>query len=343
MILSVVEKYKNELSVISDKISDYGEYGDGVINPNALMSDALNGEVNLSPGNIITAIIKELIDNLTENISLIAVILGICILSAVVTNLIGQNNKFYEMNETVSGVIVSIILCGLFTGAIKFATDAASGMESVSVAVIPLIAALGLKSGSTVFISVAQYVSFSVCWFFIPLAVFYGALGLCECLTDKFPVSELRNGLKSIFTWGLGLTMTVFFCITAVTGAVSGQFSGVAGKTVKYAGNLIPFVGSYLSESADIVFSGLCALKNAAGIGAAATVFITGISPFLKLFAYVALLRILIFVVSPFGNNSIKKVIGNVSESLTMLMGLVGLIGVFFIINIAMFTSVKFV
>jgi len=343
MAQSVAEIYSGELDVISDSLGTYGEYGGGVINPQNIMNDVLNGEIKLSPGSVITAIIKELIDNLTENIGLIAVILGICILSAIAANLVGQNSTFYEMNENVSALVISIILSGLFAAAVQFTLDAATGMESVSVAVIPLIAALGLKSGSAVFVTAAQYVSVSVCWFFIPLAVLYGALGLCECLTDKFPVSELRGGIKSIFVWGLGLTMTVFFCITAVTGAVSGQFSGVAGKTVKYAGNLIPFVGSYLSESADLVFSGLCALKSAAGIGAAAAVFITGISPFLKLFAFVSLMRIASFIATPFGNDKIKRVINNVSESFTMLMGMVGLIGVFFIINIAMFTSVKYV
>ncbi|MBQ8164413.1 MAG: hypothetical protein IJZ94_01165 [Clostridia bacterium] len=338
----VTDQYSNEIDSISGQLESYGEYDFGLINPKNMMIDALNGEMNLSPGSIFSSIIKELIDGLTENIGLIAVILGICILSAIAVNFVGQNSAFYELNENTSGVVVSILLCSLFVSAVQFAIDAALGMESVSVAIIPLIAALGLKSGSSVFIIVAQYVSVSVCWFFIPMAVLYGALGLCECLTDKFPVSELRCGVKSLFVWGLGLTMTVFFCITAITGAVAGQFSGVAGKTVKYAGNLIPYVGSYLSESADLVFSGLCALKSAAGIGAAAAVFITGISPFLKLFAYVALLRIISFVVSPFGNNHVKKVINSVSESVTMLMGMTGLIGVFFIINIAMFTSVKF-
>ncbi|MBE7065329.1 MAG: hypothetical protein E7384_05915 [Ruminococcaceae bacterium] len=341
MTLYATENSQKELGAISDMLSAYGSYG-GAVDPGGLMADALNGEMNLSPGSVIAAIIKELLDNLTENIGLTAIILGICILSAVAANFAGSNSPFYELNENTSAIIVSILLSGLFIGGVQFAVEAATGMESVSVAVIPLIAALGLKTGSTVFVAVAQYVSAVVCWFFVPLAVLYGALGLCDCLTDKFPVSELRGGVKSLFVWGLGLTMTVFFCVTAVTGAVSGQFSGVAGKTVKYAGNLIPFVGSYLSESADLVFSGLCAVKSAAGIGASAAVFITGISPFLKLFAYTVLLRIAAFIATPFGNGRIKSVIGNISEAFTMLMGMVGLIGVFFILNIAMFTSVRF-
>lgn len=339
----VNENFNSEISALSDNLESYGNYGNGLIDPQRLMSDALSGEFSLSPGSVIASIFKELIDNLTENMNIVALILGLCILSAIAVNIVGRNSSFSGMNESVSAIIVSIILSGVFVSAVQFAVNAAEGMESVSVSVIPLIAALGLKNGSTVFAAVAQYVSVSVCWFFIPLAVIYGALGLCECITDEFPLAELKNSIKGIFVWGLGLTMTVFFCITAVTGAVSGQFSGVAGKTVKYAGNLIPFVGSYLSESADLVFSGLCALKNAAGIGAAAAVFITGISPFLKLFAFVVLFRILCFFATPFGNPKIKGVINSVTEAITMLMGLVGLIGVFFIINIAMFTSVRFI
>lgn len=339
----VTENYSNEIESISQEIEKNSAHYSDILNPNELMFNALNGKVDFSPGTIIASVVKEIIDGVTDNIGLIAVILGLCILSAVAVNFSGQNSNFIEMNENTSAIVVSIILCGLFTSAVKFAVDAAMGMESVTVAIIPLIAALGLKSGSSVFILTAQYVSLSVCYLFIPLAVLYGALGLIDCITEKFPVSEIRNSVKSLFVWGLGLTMTIFFCITAVTGAVAGHFSGIAGKTVKYAGNLIPYVGSYLSESADLVFSGVCALKSAAGIGAAAAVFVTGISPFLKLFAYVALLRITLFVVSPFGNGHVKNVIGGVSESVTMLMGMTGLVGVFFIVNIAMFTSVKFI
>lgn len=339
---SVAENYKTELNAISDGLSGFGAYGENIIEPGKIMEDAIEGKLDLSSGNIIAAIIKELLESLTENVNIIVLILGICILSAIAVNVVGRNNSLAEMNESVPAMAVAILLCGLFLPAVKFATDAACGMESVSVSMIPLIAALGLRSGSTVFVATAQYVSIAVCWFFIPLAVLYGGLGLCECLTDDFPIADLKNGIKSVFVWGLGLTMTVFFCVTAVTGAVSGQFSGVAGKTVKYAGNLIPFVGSYLSESADLVFSGLSSLKSAAGIGTAAAVFITGISPFIKLFAFTVLLRISAFAVAPFGNARIKQVINSITEAMTMLMGLVGLIGVFFIINIAMFTSVNF-
>ena len=136
--------------------------------------------------------------------------------------------------------------------------------------------------------------------------------------------------------------MTVFSCITAITGAVVSQFAGVTGKTVKYAGNLIPFVGSYLSESADLVFSGVNALRSSAGIGAATAVFITGIYPFLKLLAYVITLRICSFFVKSFYVKSIANVIDNTIEAITMMMAMTALLGVFFIINIAVFTSIRF-
>ncbi|MBQ8827819.1 MAG: hypothetical protein IJZ90_01590 [Clostridia bacterium] len=338
---NIVSGYTDELNAIESQLQNVETAG-GEINASQLLSDALNGEFNLSPLGVAAAVLKELMSYLTDNMEIVLTLLVIALVSSFMFVFCSQKSSLTEIGNSAAGIITAVFIASFFVQTVVFTADSAEGMESVMLSVLPLLAALGLSKGSTVFVLCAQCVSLAISYVFIPLAAVYGALGFAEPLTDKFPVKELRVSVKSFFTWGLGLTMTIFSCITAITGAVVSQFAGVTGKTVKYAGNLVPFVGSYLSESADLVFSGINALRSASGIGASAAVFITGISPFLKLLAYVTVLRIASFFIRPFAASSMRSVVDNTSEAVTMLMGMTALMGAFFIINIAVFTSIRF-
>ena len=189
------------------------------------------------------------------------------------------------------------------------------------------------------FLIIAQSVTLVIKSILLPLAVIFGALGFCEVISDKFSVTGIRTIIRSTFNWILGITMVVFACSASVSGIVANSFTSISTRTLKYAGSMVPVVGRYLAESADLVFSGAGILKDAGGVGVMAAVFVACLSPFIKILSIVILYRLAVVFVSPVAHEKISKVITLVADALSMIMSITALLGVMYIINIAVMVS----
>ena len=325
---------------LQDKLEMAGSLWDGLLDPVTVMENAMEGKLNLSFSDILLKILGELFKNLTGNVDTVIYIIGITYLTVFIFAVSGPDKApWAETVLIVSAAILAVPAVTDFVKVVNLASDTMTKMSSITIASIPLLALVSLNSQTAVFLIIAEVTAVIIKNILLPLAVMYGALGFCEVISDKFSVSGVRAMVRSLFNWILGITMVVFAFSASVSGVVAKSFTSISTRSLKYAGGLVPVVGRYIAESADLVFSGAGILKDAGGVGVMTAIIVICLSPFIKIMAIVILYRLAVVFVSPVAHDKIRKVITHVADSLSMIMSITALLGVMYIITIAVMVS----
>jgi stage III sporulation protein AE len=174
----------------------------------------------------------------------------------------------------------------------------------------------------------------------MPLAILHGGLGIVNGVTARFSLAGMQTMVKNLFTWGLGITMTILTGVTVITGVTGKAFTGLGSKTLRFAaGSMVPVVGRYMAEAADAVFNSASIIKDTAGAGVMAGILLICAAPFIKILAMVIVYRLIAVLVQPVSDERIGNAITAAADSMTMIMGLMALIGMLFVLNTAVFVS----
>lgn len=222
-----------------------------------------------------------------------------------------------------------------FFAAAVLAKEGISELTALMLASVPVLMSLRLTTASGVFLFITQLTGSLMLSVFLPLILFRTALGVCDGVTDLFSLSGIREMLKGIFTWGLGAVMLVFSMTSAFSGAVAGSKASIAGRSLRYAGNLVPVVGRYLSESAEMIYASASVLIQAGGIGIGAAILSCVMLPFLRLLVYVFLYKMAAFFVKPVAPPSLTALLDAVGEGFSGLAGMTVLTASISLINLA--------
>ncbi len=331
-----------DLSGLEQQLSDVGNLWGGLLDPASLMREALEGKTSVSPLSLVTSFLKELLNQMTDQSGVVLKIVGIAYLAVFLLALYQSEQPAWQDTATLAVVaILAVPVVASLVEIAMLAQETLGEMEVMMVSSLPLLASVSLNVGSPMFVLLAQGTALLLRHVFLPLALLYGGLGICEAISPHFPVGGIKRMVKSFFSWGLGITMTLFAGITAVTGILAGSTATLGKRAAKYAaGTLVPVVGPYLAEATDLVFSGANSVKNAGGIGMMAAVLVLCAVPFLKMLSVVVLYRLAGVLVQPVAEARVNMVLTASVEALTMIMGLTALLGVMYLINIsAMITA----
>ncbi len=312
------------------------------LNPVSAMQDAMSGKTSFSFGDLLLSFAGELLGRVTENITVLITVVGIVYVTSLMLSVYEPDHAAW--GEAAMLAVVAVIAVPIVRDVIQIASmtaDTMGEMTALMLSSIPALATMGMTAGSGMFLLITQVVGVLLKTVFLPLSLLYGALGITDVISVRFRVEGVKNMVRSIFNWGLGIMMIVFTCVSSVSGALSGSFTSAGSKTLKYlAGSMVPVVGRYLSESADMVFASANLMKNAAGIGIMAALLVLCLLPFAKMIAYVLLYRLAGVLIQPVASDRICKLLTAAGDTLSMLMGLSALMGVMCIMNTAIFVSV---
>ena len=302
----------------------------------------LQGNTESLPAEFLFYVVERVLSLMRENAAPVLTLAAVCIFSAFVSRLSAQNGL---LSKDATGMGFSFVAAlpavGIFSAVFFVARGAMGRMEAIALAVIPVAAVLGTGTSSVWFLTAAQSVSALMRFVFLPFAAVYGAVAYSGAAVGENFLTGLQKLMKTVFTWGLGLVMTVFSFCSAMSGLAAGASLSLSGRTIKYAGGLIPVVGPYLSEAADTVLAGASLIRTAGGVCAAAAVLSVALPPLLELFAYFFAVCIVSAVCGAFADARTKGMIAVTAEVAGMIVGLTALMCAFFIINIAVIASVR--
>lgn len=235
---------------------------------------------------------------------------------------------------------ILIGICGVpilkdFIQMVEVGRSGISNLTGIMVSAIPALFSMNFSGGTGVFLLITQIVGFLMLHVFLPLVLCQTALGIGDCFTGPFRLKEIQQSIRSFFMWGLGVVMLIFSICSAMSGTVLGTSTTTVGRSLRYAGSMIPVVGRYLAESAEMIYAGSSVLASTGGIGVCIAVIGSMLQPFIQLFIYSLIYKFTAFCVRPFSNTEIVSLLNAVSDGLSGLAGLTVLVASIALINVA--------
>ncbi len=184
-----------------------------------------------------------------------------------------------------------------------------------------LLTALGLLDGM---VRQLLYPVLSVCYGLNFVAVIGGREGM--------GFSAVSNTVRKCFSWLMGLMMTFLGFILSHQTTLAAATDGMASKTVGYAaGNLIPVVGTALSEAMQMVVGSLQYVKGAFGALAATAIVILTLPRFFSVWLTGVAFSLSASVGEVLGCSEEAGFLRSVKGLTDFLLSLITCSGVFFI------------
>ncbi len=271
------------------------------------------------------------------------------ILSAICVLLEQLNRSVTGPGPAKAGQLVSLLLimtmvlhsAGL---AVKGATGAIEGMAGFMEVLVPLLMAAMMSLGQVSTVMVMQplvlgsmsFITSQIHYLLFPLIMIYLALVLANSLSEGLSVAKLAKFVKQTVQWGLGMAMTIFTAVLAVSGGFAAVADGISLRTAKYvAGNLIPVAGKLFADVLDTAAGAALILKNSIGlIGMIAIVAIL-IIPLIGIFLQAMLLKLVGAVVEPLGDSRTSGILDELGNVMMLIFTVLGAIGIMVILTLS--------
>jgi len=168
------------------------------------------------------------------------------------------------------------------------------GVSSFFGAALPILTAISAASGSVKTAGV-QAMNMNITLgiigsvasrLLLPLSFALLALALTSSISDGISVG-VGKGIKSLFTFGLGIVTAASSAAIALQSVVAGAADSAALRAARYAaGGLIPVVGSSVSGALSTLAGGLAYAKSTVGAASIGVISVLSITPLILLLIY---------------------------------------------------------
>lgn len=272
---------------------------------------------------------------------ILIVIISVSYICSMLTTIISS-----ESNNIVSFACICLICVPLIQNVLVVVKESESTIENIRnimVGSIPGLCAMDIGNslgGAVTFITMTQIVSILLSEIFLPLSIVYTILGVCQSVSGRFDLSGLKNMTRLIFNWGLGIMMLVFSCTATLSGALTGAKANLAARSLKYTGAMVPVVGRYLAESADMVFASASVIKGTAGTLAISTIIMAAAAPCIKMALNVITYKISAILIKPVADDKITQAVTNIGDAYMMVTGVTILMSIMCVMNVAILVSI---
>ncbi|NMA95969.1 MAG: stage III sporulation protein AE [Clostridiales bacterium] len=167
----------------------------------------------------------------------------------------------------------------------------------------------------------------------IPLIYLSTVFTIISNLNQDLGLSRLNQLLKTICTWILGITFTVFVGVLVVQGVMATTFDGISVRTTKYAiESFVPVVGGLFSKTVDTVIGYSVIVKNAVGIAGLIIIIMICLMPCIKIFALMIIYKISSALIELISDKKIADCLYDISGIMsTLLVTVLGVAIVFFL------------
>ena len=279
-----------------------------------------------------------------SNLSLLATVSGILVLSAMLRHLKGGaalsegTGKALSFCATLSlcVVIVSLQRMRFFE-----LSDFFTVLKNLAVGLLPLMGTLYAMGGNvaaavanhgvmSVFLSVLETVISHTA---LPVAGICLCLGLLDALSSKINLRSLTVLIKRTYTWCFSLLMLLLCGVLGLQTTLAKGSDGLAMRTVRFAaGSFLPVVGGSVSEALRTVAGSVGFLRSVAGTAAVLVLLFA----FLPVFLSVLLNRIVFLL-----GGALAKMLGCDGEE-RLLSELASVYGYFLAVIASLFVTVTF-
>ena len=321
---------------------DLKQFAKDLIKGDAKLTDLINTE-NIK---------KLVIDQLIASLKVITMIIVLALLSSILKSLEGSFSSG-EVSKIVNYIIfitrVTLVLVN-FKDVLSIAYTTVNSIISIVNVIVPILLTLLAVGGLTttsatlspVFVggvSIINMVFKNVIFTLITLAF---CVLVINNLSKNIKLKRFSELLKKANVVIVGAAFTVYLGLVSIQGIYVTSFDKFAVKSAKFAvGSFIPVIGSFVSDSVDLLLSSSILLKNI--FGAVGLILLVGICfiPLIKIFSIILVYKIGAAIVEPIGEENISSFMDETSKLMTVILISVLAVLIMFFVTISILTSLS--
>lgn len=247
-----------------------------------------------------------------------------------------------------AAVACAAVIAAPVYSVITAAADALKGTGVFMLSFIPVFAVIVAASGaaatsvsmSALLLGASQAVSYISNFVVLPLMGGYLAVSISGAVSPIIKKSGIAEMIKKLAFWIMAFISTVFVGILGIQTAVNASADTLAAKTAKFIiGSSVPVAGGVLSEALGTVTASMGLLKSSVGIYGAAACVLTFLPLITELLIWRAVLLICAGISELFSLPEISGLLKAVDSMMSVLIGIILLVGAMFVISLALVVS----
>ena len=294
----------------------------------------INGKEAVSFVEIITLLGSILVDNLGGIVPLLALICEVAIVGSLLLKLRGKslNKPLGDIIHFACFAIIVVTVLTFVLQLIKLTSNTLLSLKSQMEISFPILLTLMAGLGASASVSIYQPLIAILCgaimWIFtnilmpiFSLSIIFGVVGN---LTSSVKMTKFNKFLQSLFKYIIGFTFTIFLGFLTVSGIAVGSFDGISIRATKFAiKSYIPIMGGYLSDGFSIILASSVLIKNAVGFSGLIVMFLTIISPLIKIVLCKLGLFLVSGIIESVADERVTNFVSTTAKNLSMLSSII--------------------
>lgn len=268
--------------------------------------------------------------------------IGITLVSAAIPVMAPGGRSFEPANQA-AAVATALAVAMPVWGSVTAAVNAVKGCGTFMLSFVPVFAIIVSVSGATVtaasmsalLLAAAELVVSAASFAVLPMMGSYLAMSLCSSVSPLVAGTGITESIRKIAFWVLSLVSTLFVGILGIQTAVNSSADSLALKTTRFIiGTAVPVAGSALSEAVSTVSASLGLLRSSIGIYGIVALAAILLPLLIELLMWRLVMTAGNITAEIFGQTTVVKIFKAVDSMLSVLVGVMLLVGAMFIISL---------
>ena len=295
----------------------------------------------LTDQSVMSHIFDFLTGGITEPLKTGVTVIGVILITAALLSFGGAART--PTASYAAALSVAAIIAGDIWQSVSSAVNSIKGTSSFMLSFVPVFATTTALSGKTataasmsaLLLAATEVVSFVSSFTILPLMGGYLALSISSGVSPLLNNSGLVESIKKISMWILSLISTLFVGVLSIQTAVNSAADSVSLRTAKFIlGTSVPVAGSVLSEAVSTVSASMGLLRSSIGIYGVVALLVILLPVVVELIMWRCVLFASCALSELFSLPKITAILKAVDSMLSVLLGVVLLVGAMFIISL---------
>ncbi|MEE1053079.1 MAG: hypothetical protein U0L33_01915 [Acutalibacteraceae bacterium] len=319
----------------------------GFFEENGIEPNDYNWVNKLTDKNVLSHIFKFLTGGIKQPLITGVTVMGVILAAAALTAFGGSPQ--FETAIYCAVLAVSAIIASDIWQSVSSAVNAVKGCSTFMLSFVPIFASVTALSGKTVtatamsalLLTASEAVSAAVSFAILPLMGGYLALSISTGVSPLLNSCGLAESIKKISMWILSLISTLFLGVLSIQTAVNSAADSVGLRTAKFIlGTSVPVAGGVLGEAVTTISASIGLLRSSVGLYGILALALILLPIIAELIIWRAVMLATSALSELFSLSKIGGILRAVDSTLSLLLGVVLLIGGLFIISLSVVVTV---
>ncbi len=277
-------------------------------------------------------------------------LLGIVILASILKNMldVSLSNRMQSLGIYVLTLVVAATVASMSLTAIKVASDFITRICTMMNAMLPVMNALLISSGSLtqmgvnstalmLYITVTENLMHTI---FIPLSGALFALSTMSGVLRGINIGSFIGAMRRVMMRILSFSLMIFSFVLGIQTSLAGSADSLGMKTVRFAlGNYVPIVGGAVSEAIGTVRAGLAHVKIMTGTFGIIVILLIVLPSLVSLILSRITLSLCHSVAELLECGPVSRILSEADSVLSVFLALCAMTAVFFVFAVVLFMN----